>query len=103
MPHFFPIRRHEPAPGFIAPDEISASSRPYSYRRGISGRRPPKGGLLLADLSPKILVLSSKRGFCHVEEYAMKPTTVLFVALAATAFAGPAHAVFKCTTAKGVV
>src|SRR4030095_3508648 len=33
----------------------------------------------------------------------MKATTVLFVALAAAAFAGPASAVFKCTTAKGVV
>ena len=33
----------------------------------------------------------------------MKATTVLCVAIAATAFAGPASAVFKCTTAKGVV
>ena len=33
----------------------------------------------------------------------MKATTVLFVAVAAAAFAGPANAVFKCTTAKGVV
>jgi hypothetical protein len=42
-------------------------------------------------------------GFRHVEEYAMKPTTALCVALAISAFAAPAHAVFKCTTAKGVV
>ena len=33
----------------------------------------------------------------------MKATTALCVAIAATAFAGPASAVFKCTTAKGVV
>ena len=33
----------------------------------------------------------------------MKATTVLCVAIAATAFAGQAIAVFKCTTAKGVV
>ena len=33
----------------------------------------------------------------------MKATTVLFAAIAAAAFAGPANAVFKCTTAKGVV
>ena len=33
----------------------------------------------------------------------MKATTVLFVAFAAAAFASPANAVFKCTTAKGVV
>jgi hypothetical protein len=33
----------------------------------------------------------------------MKATTVLCVAIAATAFAGPASAVFKCTTAKGTV
>jgi hypothetical protein len=33
----------------------------------------------------------------------MKATTALFVAIAAAAFAGPANAVFKCTTAKGVV
>jgi hypothetical protein len=33
----------------------------------------------------------------------MKSTTLLFVALTAAAFAGPANAIFKCTTAKGVV
>ena len=33
----------------------------------------------------------------------MRATTVLFVALATAAFAGPANAIFKCTTAKGVV
>ena len=33
----------------------------------------------------------------------MKSTTILFVALTAAAFAGPANAIFKCTTAKGVV
>ena len=33
----------------------------------------------------------------------MKATTALVVAIAAAAFAGPANAVFKCTTAKGVV
>ena len=33
----------------------------------------------------------------------MKSTTILFLALAAAAFAGPANAIFKCTTAKGVV
>jgi len=33
----------------------------------------------------------------------MNATTVLFVAIAAAAFAGPANAIFKCTTAKGVV
>ncbi len=33
----------------------------------------------------------------------MKSTTILFLAVAATAFAGPANAIFKCTTAKGVV
>lgn len=33
----------------------------------------------------------------------MKPTTALCLALAMTAFAAPAHAVFKCTTAKGVI
>jgi hypothetical protein len=33
----------------------------------------------------------------------MKSTTILFLALAVAAFAGPANAVFKCTTAKGVV
>jgi len=33
----------------------------------------------------------------------MKATTLLFAACAAAAFAGPAHAVFKCTTVKGVV
>ena len=33
----------------------------------------------------------------------MKSTTILFLAMAATAFAGPANAIFKCTTAKGVV
>ena len=33
----------------------------------------------------------------------MKTTTALCLALAATAFAGPANAIFKCTTAKGVV
>lgn len=33
----------------------------------------------------------------------MNPTTALFVAIAAAVFAGPANAVFKCTTAKGVV
>ena len=33
----------------------------------------------------------------------MKATTVLFVAIAAAAFTGPANAVFKCTTAKGIV
>ena len=33
----------------------------------------------------------------------MKATTALCVAIAMTALAGPAHAVFKCTTPKGVV
>ena len=33
----------------------------------------------------------------------MKSTTILCLAIAATAFAGPANAIFKCTTAKGVV
>jgi len=33
----------------------------------------------------------------------MRVTTALCVALAATAFAAPAHAVFKCTTPKGIV
>lgn len=33
----------------------------------------------------------------------MKFTTLLSLALAAAAFAGPANAIFKCTTAKGVV
>ena len=33
----------------------------------------------------------------------MKATTVLCVAIAATAFAGPASAVFKCTTTKGIL
>ena len=33
----------------------------------------------------------------------MKATTLLCVAVAAAAFAGPASAVFKCTTAKGVI
>ena len=33
----------------------------------------------------------------------MKSTTVLCLAIAAAAFAGPANAIFKCTTAKGVV
>jgi len=33
----------------------------------------------------------------------MKPTTALCLAIAAAAFAGPANAIFKCTTAKGVV
>ena len=33
----------------------------------------------------------------------MKATTALFLAIAAASFAGPANAVFKCTTAKGVV
>ena len=33
----------------------------------------------------------------------MKSTTVLCLAVAAAAFAGPASAVFKCTTAKGIV
>jgi hypothetical protein len=33
----------------------------------------------------------------------MKATTALCLAIAATAFAGPASAVYKCTTAKGIV
>jgi len=33
----------------------------------------------------------------------MKATTVFLVALATAAFAGPANAIFKCTTAKGIV
>lgn len=33
----------------------------------------------------------------------MKATTALCMAIAVSAFAGPAHAVFKCTTQKGVV
>ena len=33
----------------------------------------------------------------------MKATTALCVAIAAAAFAGPANAIFKCTTAKGVI
>jgi hypothetical protein len=33
----------------------------------------------------------------------MKTTTALCVAIAAAVFAGPASAIFKCTTAKGVV
>ena len=33
----------------------------------------------------------------------MKTTTALCLALAVAAFAGPANAIFKCTTAKGVV
>jgi hypothetical protein len=33
----------------------------------------------------------------------MKATTALCLAIAVAAFAGPANAVFKCTTAKGVV
>jgi hypothetical protein len=33
----------------------------------------------------------------------MRSTTVLCLAIAAAAFAGPANAIFKCTTAKGVV
>ena len=33
----------------------------------------------------------------------MKATTALCIAVAAAAFAGPANAIFKCTTAKGVV
>jgi hypothetical protein len=33
----------------------------------------------------------------------MKTTTAFCLALAALAFAGPANAIFKCTTAKGVV
>lgn len=33
----------------------------------------------------------------------MKATTALCLAIAAAAFAGPANAIFKCTTAKGVV
>jgi hypothetical protein len=33
----------------------------------------------------------------------MKSTTILCLAIAATAFAGPANAIFKSTTAKGVV
>ena len=33
----------------------------------------------------------------------MKSTTILFLALAAAGVAGPANAIFKCTTPKGVV
>jgi hypothetical protein len=33
----------------------------------------------------------------------MKATTALCLAIAAGAFAGPANAIFKCTTAKGVI
>lgn len=33
----------------------------------------------------------------------MKSTTALCLAIAVAAFAGPSHAIFKCTTAKGVV
>jgi hypothetical protein len=47
--------------------------------------------------------LSFRAANCHVEEYEMKCTTILFLALAAAAFAGPANAIFKCTTPKGVV
>jgi hypothetical protein len=33
----------------------------------------------------------------------MKSTTILFLAITAAAFAGPANAIFKCTTPKGIV
>jgi hypothetical protein len=60
-------------------------------------------GVLLADSSPRDSFLHSTTGFVTSKEYEMKATTALCLALAAAAFAGPANAIFKCTTAKGVV
>jgi hypothetical protein len=71
-------------------------------QKHLSIREREPGGLLFADYSLRDS-FSTNRGICHIREHEMKATTALCLAIALAAFAGPANAIFKCTTAKGVV
>jgi hypothetical protein len=49
------------------------------------------------------LVSQSIQGTSHVKDHKVKTASLLCVAAAAAAFASPSDAIYKCTTAKGVV